>query len=161
MVHNAGKNFHCDEFRQNAVDVGTKVKCVPVEAHWSIRIVEQAHNGLRRAVQIITQEMPELSKESALQIGLKACNDTSRPNGLTPTLLVFGAYPRMLTDDLLTPSIQARQAVIQKAIAEVIKLRAKVTVNSALNTRNGPNTKALRKLTIGDKVLIYREHVKA
>ena len=67
----------------------------------------------------------------------------------------------MLTDDLLTPSIQARQAVIQKAMAEVIKLRAKVTVNSALNTRNGPNTKALRKLTIGDKVLIYREHVKA
>ena len=42
-----------------------------------------------------------------------------------------------------------------------MKLRAKVTVNSALNTRNGPNTEALRKLTIGDKVLIYREHVKA
>src|ERR1700727_830640 len=99
--------------------------------------------------------MPELSKESALQMGLKAYNDTSRPNGLTPTLLVFGVYPCMLTDDLLTPSIQARQAVIQKAMAEVIKLRAKVTVNSALNTRNDPNTKALRKLTISDKVLIY------
>jgi hypothetical protein len=50
MVHDAGKNFYCDEFRQNAVDVGTKVKCVPVEAYWSIRMVEQAHNGLRRAV---------------------------------------------------------------------------------------------------------------
>jgi hypothetical protein len=30
-----------------------------------------------------------------LQLAVKAVNDTASPNGLVPTLLVFGAYPRL------------------------------------------------------------------
>jgi hypothetical protein len=38
-------------------------------------------------------EIPEISKEIALQIAFKAINDTAGLEGLIPTLLVFKAYP--------------------------------------------------------------------
>ena len=41
-------------------------KAVLVEAHWSIRLVEQAHLALRRAYQIITDECKDIYKELAL-----------------------------------------------------------------------------------------------
>ena len=39
----AGKNFASREFRQYATTIATVTKSVPVEAHWSISIVERAH----------------------------------------------------------------------------------------------------------------------
>jgi hypothetical protein len=50
---------------------------------------------LRRAYQIITEELhgSGTTKELNLQIAIKAVNDTTGPDGLVPTLLVFSAYP--------------------------------------------------------------------
>ena len=58
-------------------------------------------------------------------MAVKAINDTTGPNGLVPTLLVYGAYLRISNLDPPTPSITERVATIQKAIAEIVKLRAK------------------------------------
>jgi len=58
-------------------------------------------------------------------MAVKAVNDTAGPNGLVPTLLVYGAYPRISNLGPFTPSITERAAIIRKAIAEVVKLRAK------------------------------------
>ena len=80
-------------------------KSVPVEAHWSIGIMERAHPVLRRAYQIITEELQDVTKEQALQMAIKAVNDTAGPDGLVPMLLVFGAYPWMSELDLPAPSI--------------------------------------------------------
>ena len=80
-------------------------KSVPVEAHWSIRIVERAHPVLCRAYQIITEELQDVTKEQALQMAIKAVNDTAGPDGLVPMLLVFGAYPWMSELDPPAPSI--------------------------------------------------------
>jgi hypothetical protein len=59
----------------------------------------------------------------ALQIAVKAVNNTAGLNGLVPTLLVFRAYPRM-TDINSTLSITERVVVIHKAIEEITKIRA-------------------------------------
>ena len=45
-------------------------------------------------------------------MAVKAINDTTSPNGLVPTLLVYGAYPRISNLDSPTPSIIERAAVI-------------------------------------------------
>ena len=75
-------------------------KSVPVEAHWSVGLVERAHPVLWRAYQIIREESSNsISKDIALQMAVKAINDTAGPGGLIPTLLVFGAYPRMVDTD--------------------------------------------------------------
>ena len=60
-----------------------------------------------------------------MQIAVKAVNDTAGPNGLVPTLLVYGAYLRISKLDPSTPSVTDRTAIIRKAIAEIVKLRAK------------------------------------
>ncbi|KAM4064075.1 hypothetical protein HRG_012589 [Hirsutella rhossiliensis] len=41
---------------------------------------------------------PSHPPEAILQMAIKAINDTAGPNGIVPTLLVFGAYPRMALD---------------------------------------------------------------
>ena len=55
-------------------------------------------------------------------MAFKAINDSARPNGLVPTLLVFKAYPKMIKLDALSPTVAQRATVIKKAIAEIYKL---------------------------------------
>ena len=88
--------------------MGIIVKNVPVEAHHSIGLVERYHGPLRRAYSIITAEIPGIEPELALQMAFKALNDSVGPNGLVPTLLVFGAYPRMTEMDAPSPTITQR-----------------------------------------------------
>jgi hypothetical protein len=58
-------------------------------------------------------------------MAIKAVNNTAGPNRLILILLVYRAYPWISNLDLLAPSIIDRAAIIQKAIAEIVKLRAK------------------------------------
>ena len=58
-------------------------------------------------------------------MAVKAVNNTASPNGLVPTLLVYGAYLRISKLDPPAPSVIERAAVIRKAIAEIVKLQAK------------------------------------
>jgi hypothetical protein len=55
-------------------------------------------------------------------MAIKAVNNTAGPNRLVPTLLVYRAYPWISNLDPPAPSIIDRAAIIQKAIAEIIKL---------------------------------------
>jgi hypothetical protein len=135
-------------------------KAVLVEAHWSVGLVERAHPALWRAYQIITDECKDIQKELALQMAVKAVNDTAGPDGLVPTLLVYGAYPRMSNLDPPALSVTDRAAVIRKAMAEIVKLRAKQTVNNALHHCNGPDTTSVHDLPLNSEVLIWRENGK-
>jgi hypothetical protein len=58
-------------------------------------------------------------------MAVKAINNTASPNGLVPTLLVYRAYLRISNLGPSTLSIIERAAIIRKAIAEIVKLRAK------------------------------------
>ena len=58
-------------------------------------------------------------------MAVKAVNDTAGLDGLVPTLLVYRAYLRISKLDPPAPSITERAAAIQKAMAEIVKLRAK------------------------------------
>ena len=58
-------------------------------------------------------------------MAVKAVNDTAGPDGLVPTLLVYGAYLRISKLDPPAPSVTERAAVIRKAMAKIVKLRAK------------------------------------
>ena len=58
-------------------------------------------------------------------MAVKAVNDTAGLDGLVPTLLVYGAYPRISKLDPPAPSIMEQAATIRKAMAEIVKLWAK------------------------------------
>jgi hypothetical protein len=58
-------------------------------------------------------------------MAIKAINNTTGLNGLVPTLLVYRAYLRISNLDPPALSITEQIAVIQKAMAKIIKLQAK------------------------------------
>jgi len=58
-------------------------------------------------------------------MAFKVINNSAGPNGLIPTLLVFGAYPCIVESDTPNPIVIQRAAALKKAIEEVKKLRAK------------------------------------
>jgi hypothetical protein len=58
-------------------------------------------------------------------MAIKAVNNTTSPDGLVPTLLVYRAYLWISNLDPPALSITDRAAIIQKAMAEIVKLRAK------------------------------------
>ncbi|KAI0995299.1 hypothetical protein K3495_g12883 [Podosphaera aphanis] len=135
------------------------VKNVPVEAHWSLGTVELYHTLLRRSYSIIKKELKNTGTNKAcmLQMEIKAINDSAGPNGLVPTLLVFGAYPRLTNSDPPALTITQRAAAIRKAMDEISKIRAKIQVNNALSHRNGPDTTLINGLAPDSDVLVYRE----
>lgn len=162
ITHDAGSNFTSQEFRQNATTMAIETKCVPVEAHHSIGIIERYHAPLRRAFEVIKEDLKDLetatSKEVILQMAVKAVNDTAGPYGLVPTLLVFGCYPRMTKDGLPSPSISRRALAIRKAMTEVAKLRNDRQITDALRLRNGPITDSIKALPLNSNVLVWREN---
>ncbi|PVH90773.1 hypothetical protein DM02DRAFT_577620, partial [Periconia macrospinosa] len=157
IVHDAGKNFSSAEFQQQAKAMAIEIKEVPVEAHNSVGKVERYHAPLRRAYEIISSELEVASKELILQMAVKAVNDSAGPDGLVPTLLVFGAYPRMTDDSPPSPSVVQRAEAIRKAMKEVRRLYATRQVNDALGMRNGPNTSTTLDLPLQSEVRVWRE----
>ena len=78
---------------------------MPVKAHNSVRIVEHYHGPLCHIYHIIIIELLDIGKDIALQIAFKAINDSIGPNGLTPTLLVFRAYPHIVESNTLNLTV--------------------------------------------------------
>lgn len=157
--HDAGTNFAAAEFKSEAKVYGITCQQVPVESHWSIGKVERYHAPLRRAYEILRAELSLQSSENILQMAIKAVNDTAGPNGLVPTLLVFGAFPRTTIDSPPSISVVKRAQAITKAMLELRRITAKRVVRDALNTRNGPDISQVlpQKLPLGSEVRVFRE----
>ena len=88
-------------------------------------------------------------------MAVKAINNTTGPDGLVPTLLVYGAYLRMGKLDPPALSVTERATAIRKIMAKIVKLRAKQTVNNALHYCNGPNIILVYNLPLNFKVFIW------
>jgi hypothetical protein len=58
-------------------------------------------------------------------MAFKAINDTTGPDGLVPTLLVYGALPRMVEYNTPSPTITQHSTALKKAMIEIQKLQAK------------------------------------
>ena len=116
IVHDAGKNFASDGFKQNVGTLAFGVKEVPAEAQFSIGKVDRYHGSLRGAYEII--QIDSLSSlDIILQMALEVVNNTACPNDLVPTILVFGSYRRILSDQpAVTLNIKQRAMTILKSI---------------------------------------------
>ncbi len=98
ILIDADKNFASREFRQFVISMTIIIKAMLVEAHWSIDVVKRYHAELRRAYQMIFENLnteSTISKETVLQMIVKAINDTVDPDDLVLILLIFETYPRM------------------------------------------------------------------
>jgi hypothetical protein len=138
-----------NKFVGNARILAIEIKEIPVKAHYSIGRIKKYHGPIRRAFEIITANLGnDITPDNALQMAVKAVNDTAGPNGFVPTFLVFETYPRLSPSLPPSPSIIARAAAVRKAMAEVRKLKAERQVAEAFATRNGPNVAEVAQLPL-------------
>jgi hypothetical protein len=93
-----------------------------------------------------------------LQITIKAINNSTGPNGIIPTLLVFGAYPRIADSSLLLLIIIKKVETIWKTIKEIQCLYIKRHVTNTLAIRNGPNIVSVLKLPIQSNIKIWHKN---
>jgi hypothetical protein len=58
-------------------------------------------------------------------MAVKAINDLAGPDDIIPTLLIFGAYPKIIKDSASSPFIIQRADAISKVTKEIRRLHAK------------------------------------
>ncbi len=160
ILTDAGKNFASREFRQFVTSMTIITKAVLVEAHWSIDVMKRYHAELRRAYQMIFEDLAStISKEIILQMIVKAINDTVGSDELVFILLVFEAYLRMHVMNPSTSSIIQRAMTIEKAMIEIRKFRAERQIVDALNTRNDSIIISIHDLSLNSDVLVWRNNL--
>jgi hypothetical protein len=153
------KNFASREFRQFVISMTIIIKAVLVEAHWSIDVVKRYHAELRRAYQMIFENL-DVNKKIALQMIVKAINDTVDSDDLMFILLIFETYFRMHVMYFSVSSITQRAMTIEKAMIEIRKFRAERQIVDVLNIRHRSIIISIHDLFLNSDVLIWREDKK-
>lgn len=77
------------------------LKTIPIKAYNLVGLVKQYYRLIRHIYKIISVELPDIDKEMVLQIAFKAINNTTRPDGLISTLLIFGMYLKIIKLNIL------------------------------------------------------------
>jgi len=116
VAHDAGKNLIARAFQLNANMMNIKTKEIPIESANSMTYVERYHTPLRRAFRIIKSELPNISDEEVLQYAVKSLNDSVGPDGLVPTLLVYGALPRYISPNVNFVKLSKQEMAQMSAI---------------------------------------------
>eukprot|EP00171_Calliarthron_tuberculosum_P018717 IDg18717t1 len=127
-------------------------KPIPVEPANSMNYVKRYHSPLRHSYNIIRAEFP-----NTLQYAVKALNVSAGPDGLVPTLLVFGALPRIgFPTGKLALVTYERATAVHKASEKLSRLFAKRQLRDLFRSPNGPNVTDVHKALLGSHVLVYR-----
>lgn len=92
-------------FQTNVELLHIETKPVLIEAQNTMGFVRRYQNAVLRAYNIIKTKAPESDTDAALKAAVKSVKDPVGPDGLVPTLLVYGILPRFgLPSEKPTPS---------------------------------------------------------
>lgn len=115
-----------------AEEVVIKIETSVVEVHNSLGLRERYHEPLRRVFKKIEDKNPEMKREMYLRLAIKAFNDTTGPEGLVLSYLVFGCIPRFSSVNSSHPTKKERMKAMEKGIREISSTVAKLVILSAL-----------------------------
>ncbi len=96
----------------------------------------------------------DVSKKIALQMIVKAINDTVDSADLMLILLIFETYSRMHVMNFSASSITQRAMIIEKVMIEIRKFRAERQMVDVLNTRNDSIVIPIHDLFLNSDVLV-------
>lgn len=157
IAHNAGRKYMAVSFSSNADSLYICTKAIPVESVNSMKIVELYHQPIRRTFSIICMNSPHTDLYAALQMAVEAVNNSVGPEGLVPTVLVYGGLSRWgLPHDPRSPSTVARVKSLCKSTSKMSKTNDNRQVRDALRARNGPDVSYIRTTPLGSHFLVYR-----
>ena len=125
-----------------------------MKTHNNVDKVKRYHASLRRAYEIIRNEIQDANFELILQMIVKAVNDSVGSNDIVSILFVFGAYLRMMNDSSSSSFIVQRVEIIRKAMKEIHRLHAERQMKDALAMRNESNIDSTISLLIQSDVRV-------
>lgn len=138
ITHDAASNFVARAFQRNADFLHIRCKEVLIEVANRMSLVERYHAPLRRAFGITREECPGIPFDDALLAVVKGLNNSTGPDNIFPTLLVFGAMTRLGTSSD-TPhrnnSKRERPSISHRRMTTYFVRRQ---VGDASKQRNGP-----------------------
>lgn len=133
ILSDIGKQLIIRKFKQSAANMGIIVKNIPIEVHYSIRLVKCYHSPFCQTYSIIIAKLLKIKPKFILQMFFKTFNNLTRLNGLVLTFLVFGTYFCITDIDTSSPTINQCSIAIYKTIEEVKRSHASRFVNNILN----------------------------
>lgn len=156
-------NFVSAEFSKCAESEGITVIQAPIESPATMSHVERYHAPLRAAYTKIRDSLRRSeTDDECLQLAVKAVNDTFGPEGLIPTLLVFGAIPRPARTEPAQCQLERAKA-LDAGMDHVRKEQASRRIAFGLKSKGSfgvDNSEEHRKLPAGAPVLVYRQKSK-
>jgi hypothetical protein len=129
-----------------------------IESHNSLGTGERYHGPLRRIFKKVTASYPSVTAELRLALSTKAMNDCVGPEGLVPSLLVFGVMPRLPDFPRQIPSQIDRFKCLYKARREYELWVCRQRVLIGLRRRPPPASEYT--ILPGDKISVYREGIR-
>ncbi len=157
ITHDFGSCFTSNFFKNNSVQFGIIPKEIPCESNNSMGSGERYHAPLRRIYKKLKVEYSNLNNPTTLAIAVHGLNKTANPEGLLPTLLVFGTKPKIPLGNVehLAPTQRERFSDMELARREIERIVAKERIALAKKTR----TKGMNVFGIlpGSEVLVHRE----
>ena len=154
-----GSVFVSEKWMQYSKMAGIVTKYSGVQSHNSLGVGERYRAPLRTIYEKVIKTSPSLSPTIALRTAVKSMNDTLGPEGLVPSLLVFGVLPRLPAVNSSLPEHEERMAAMRAARAEMETIVAGLRVNTAL--RSNLPAAATQEVTTGDRVMVHREETKS
>lgn len=155
MKVDQGSAFTSVKWSRLCDKVGVVIQESGIEHHNALGSGKRYHDPLRRIFLKIRHKSPSIKPKLELRIALKAMNDTLGPEGLVPTLLVFGCLPIFPTVNTNLPGQRERRKALQQARKEMATITAEIRIKRALLSRVPRNTDL--NLNLGDQVRVYRE----
>jgi hypothetical protein len=121
-----------------------------------MRKIGHYYSFLQQTYKIICNKLRDTktSTKISLQIVIKTVNDSAGPDSIIPILLVFGAYPRISNNSLLSPTTTKRTKAIRKTSNEIRKYYAKQHVEDVFRIRNSPDIIMIFKLLIQSDIKV-------
>jgi hypothetical protein len=149
-----GSVFTSERWQELTSLSGVILELSPIESHNSLTVGERYHDPLRRIYRKVRHDFPAIPGSLALSLANKAMNDTMGPEGLVPTLLVYGTLPRLSLHDKL-PSQSRRFLAMEAARREMDAVVSELRIKRALDSNTPPG--AERTFKPGELVYVYRE----
>lgn len=138
----------CDKIGIEVVESG-------IEHHNALGSGERYHDPLRRIYKKIKLETPSMKSHISLRIAVKSIKDTLGPEGLVPSLLVFGCLPRFPSTTSNLPEQKQRIHTLYETKKEMASITSELRIQNALLKRVPRNSNLI--LEPGDMVRVFRE----
>ena len=156
MLVDQGSTFLSDEWQHGCDLNHIELVTTGSQSHNSLGAGESYHAYLRRIYNKTQKSFPNIPDSVALALSVKAINDCTGPNGLCPTLLVFGTFPQLPSPalrDHQSQTMRFRAAAAARLEYEKIVTTERIRIASAKPVPPATD----KPFQPGDLVYVYRE----